>query len=298
MFHAKINTFVSVIVPTFNRAEVLEKTIGFLLEQTYSDYEIIIIDQSSCPDIKKIEKKSGIIKYIHIKEKGVPNARNVGIKESKGDIILFLDDDIIPDNDLIFNHVQGYCDKKAGCIAGRVIEEPDVLTNTSIAGCKVALSGRVLRNFNAALSQYTYAALGANMSFLKEAIDKTGFFDAGFIGSSQLEETDYCYRLRKSGYEILYEPEALVKHLLIQTGGCRLNEPFQEIYYRFYNTVLFYAKNKNKWLLPYVFLVHILIAIRKVLIPSRNIWQFIKAVKGLFDGYAGYLKGNKNKTYF
>ena len=112
MFHAKINGYVSVIVPTFNRAYILEKTINFLLEQTYPDYEIIIIDQSEYPETKKYEKKSDIIKYIHIKERSVTNARNVGIKKSKGDIILFLDDDIIPDNDLILHHVQGYRDEK------------------------------------------------------------------------------------------------------------------------------------------------------------------------------------------
>ena len=298
MFHAKINPFVSVVVPTFNRAGILEKTISFLLEQTYPDYEIIIIDQSSCPDTKKFEKKSDIIKYIHIKEKGLPNARNVGIKKSKGDIILFLDDDIIPDNDLIFHHVHGYRNEKAGCVAGRVIEEPDVLTNTNITGSKVTLSGRFLRNFRSTSRQYIYAALGANMSFLKEAIDKTGFFDTRFIGSSVLEESDYCYRLRKSGYIILYEPEALVKHLRMQTGGCRLGEPYQEIYYRLHNTVLFYAKNMNKLLLPFVFFVHILIAIRKVLIPGRNFWQFTKAVKGLFDGYSSYRTGNRNEIQF
>ena len=298
MVHAKINLFVSVVVPTFNRADILEKTISFLLKQTYLDYEIIIIDQSSCPDTKKFEKNSDIIKYTHIKEKGVSNARNVGIKKSKGDIILFLDDDIIPDNDLILHHVQGYRDKKVGCVAGRAIEEPDVLTNTNITGCTVALSGRVLRNFRSVSRRYIHAALGANMSFLKEAIDKTGLFDTRFIGSSQFEEADYCYRLRKSGYSILYEPEALVNHLRIQTGGCRLDEPFQEIYCRLRNTVLFYAKNMNRLLLPFVFFVHILIAIRQVLIPGRNFWQFIKAAKGLFDGYSSYRTGNRNEIQF
>lgn len=291
MLHDEINLFVSVVIPTFDRAAVLEKTIGFILKQSYKYFEIIIIDQSSSPDTKILKKKSDIIKYIHIKEKGLPNARNVGIKKSKGDIILFLDDDVISDNDLIFHHVHGYKDEKVGCVAGRVIEEPNVLTNTNITGCKVTLSGRVLRNFRSNSRQYVYAALGANMSFSKEAIDKTGFFDTRFIGTSQLEETDYCYRLRKSGYNILYEPKALVKHLRLQIGGCRIDKPFIKIYYRLHNTVLFYAKNMNKLLLPLVFLTHSIIAIKKVLISSRNFWQFTKALKGLFDGYSSYRKG-------
>jgi GT2 family glycosyltransferase len=287
----KINPFVSVIIPTFNRAAILEKTISFLLEQTYPDFEIIIIDQSSDSAEIQFEKMSGKINYFHIKEKGLPNARNIGIKKSKGHIILFIDDDIIPDNGLIFYHVQGYSDKNVGCVSGRVIEEPDLLTNTKKPGCRITLSGRSLRNYGDSSRKYIHAALGANMSFLKEAVDKTGFFDKRYIGSSQLEETDYCYRIRKSGYIILYEPKALLRHLLIKTGGCRLDEQFMETYYRMHNTVLFYSKNMNRAFLPLVFFVHILVAIKKVLIPEKNFRHFIKTVKGLFDGYQSYRSG-------
>ena len=284
--------FVSVVIPTIGRAAVLEQTVDYLLQQSYQNYEIIIIDQSERSETGKYENKSGIIKYVHIKERSVTNARNVGIKKSKGDIILFLDDDIIPDNDLIFHHVKGHKDKNIGCVAGSVIEDPDIITNSNIAGCTITISGRGLMNFKSKNRQYIYAATGGNMSLSKEAIKKTGFFDLRFRGSHQLEETDYCYRLRKKGYSILYEPEALVEHLRIKTGGNRLSEPYQLIYYRLHNTVLFYAKNMNRLFLPLVFAAHVFVAIKKVLIPEKNLRNFIKTVRGLFDGYRSYRRGS------
>jgi len=93
---------VSVIIPTYNRPKVLLKSIETVINQTYpGEIEIIIIDDSKKSQKKEIESKfkSKIsrkrnIKYIHhAKKKGSPYARNIGIKESTGEYIAFLDDD-------------------------------------------------------------------------------------------------------------------------------------------------------------------------------------------------------------
>ena len=298
MLNIKNNPFVSVVIPTIGRDEVLEKTIDFLLSQSYRPYEIIIVDQSNFSNAQKYNSKSGIIKYIHNQIRSLTNARNIGIKESKGDIILFLDDDIIPDNDLICYHVRGYKNSNVGCVAGRAIEKPDVLTNSKIAGCSINIFGRVLVNFTSGVRKKTYTAFGANMSFSKDAIEKTGFFDLRFSGSSQFEEADYCYRVRKKGYDILYEPDAIVKHLRAPTGGCRLDESHKIYYYRFHNMVLFYLKNMNKLFLPFAFTAHIFLAIKKVWIPSRNFSYFIETLKGLLDGYKSYRKDTQARPGF
>jgi GT2 family glycosyltransferase len=296
----KNTKLISVIIPTLNRPDNVTDTVHSLLKQSYKNYEIIILDQSDVPlgstARNTFYKKK--IKYFHIKEKGLPNARNIGIIKSRGDIILFLDDDIVPDNDLLLYHYRGFKRKDIGCISGRVIEQ-DSLKKSSVVGSKVALSGRVLRNFDVPLRQPTLAALGANMSFLREAVEKTGFFDVKFIGNAQLEETDYCYRLRKAGYRIIFEPKACLTHLRLTHGGCRNREPFQEIFDRFHNTVLFYCKNMRKILLPYVFLVHGLIGVKKVLFPSRDIRKFFWVLKALVEGLKSYMQspsGNECST--
>lgn len=87
---------VSVILPTYNRAHLLERAIQSVLDQTYPDFEIIVVDDASIDNTVNIIK--GIIneriRYIrHEKNKGAAAARNTGIKLAKGKYIAFQDSD-------------------------------------------------------------------------------------------------------------------------------------------------------------------------------------------------------------
>ena len=92
---------VSVIIPTYNREKYISETIKSVLNQTYTNWELIIVDDGStdntCKIIKKFDKK---IKYIYQKNAGVQAARNKGFSASRGEYILFLDSDdvLLPHN--------------------------------------------------------------------------------------------------------------------------------------------------------------------------------------------------------
>ena len=92
--------FVSVIMPTFNRKEVISKSIDSVLNQFFKNYELIIVDDGSedrTEDyiIEKYSKflKSGKIKYFKLNHQGVSAARNLGLAQSSGNIIAYLDSD-------------------------------------------------------------------------------------------------------------------------------------------------------------------------------------------------------------
>jgi hypothetical protein len=94
------NYNVSVIMPTYNRKNVIENAINSVLNQTYNDYELIIIDDGSTDNTEDLIKqkyanylKYGKIKYFCQKNGGVSNARNNGLKEAEGNIITYLDSD-------------------------------------------------------------------------------------------------------------------------------------------------------------------------------------------------------------
>jgi len=85
---------ISVIIPTYNRAHYICETINSVLEQTYKDYEIIVIDDGSTDNTKKVLKGyDGKIRYLYQNNKGTPAARNFGINNSTGEFIGLLDDD-------------------------------------------------------------------------------------------------------------------------------------------------------------------------------------------------------------
>jgi len=87
---------VSIILPTFNRAHTLRRAIDSVYKQTYSDWELIIIDNNSTDGTEAIVEGylGGRIKYFKINNEGIiAKSRNLGIKQSKGELIAFLDSD-------------------------------------------------------------------------------------------------------------------------------------------------------------------------------------------------------------
>ena len=87
---------VSVIIPTYNRAEFVGRAIKSVLNQTYRNFELLVVDDGSSDNTKEVVKdfKSSRLKYIrHEENEGVSSARNSGIKKSTGKYLAFLDSD-------------------------------------------------------------------------------------------------------------------------------------------------------------------------------------------------------------
>lgn len=88
--------FFSVIIPVFNRALAIQNAIESLLKQSFSDFEVIVVDDGSTDALHDVilrYKDNLQVKYIYQENKGVSSARNYGADFSKGDYLVFLDSD-------------------------------------------------------------------------------------------------------------------------------------------------------------------------------------------------------------
>jgi GT2 family glycosyltransferase len=96
--NTKKSPFVSVIVPTYKRQELLQRTLKSLIEQTYRDFEVIVVNDAG-PDVQAVVNSfepTLEIKYLcHSLNRGLAAARNTGLKAAKGKYITYLDDDDI-----------------------------------------------------------------------------------------------------------------------------------------------------------------------------------------------------------
>jgi glycosyltransferase involved in cell wall biosynthesis/radical SAM superfamily enzyme YgiQ (UPF0313 family) len=103
----------SVVLTTYNRPNLLEKTLAGFISQTApkEDFEVIVIDDGSQPPVKDVADKfrSSInIRYIYQQNSGLAAARNKGIKAAKGRLVLFSDDDDVPSPELIAEHLRSH----------------------------------------------------------------------------------------------------------------------------------------------------------------------------------------------
>ena len=90
------NPTLTTIIPTYNRAALVKRAIQSVLNQTFQDFEIIVVDDSSVDNTEEVVKgfRDDRIRYIrHPNNKGLPAGRNTGIKVASGEYIAFLDDD-------------------------------------------------------------------------------------------------------------------------------------------------------------------------------------------------------------
>jgi len=286
----------SIIIPTYNRGKLLCNTLTNLIGQLPTDGEIVVVDQSDevYSELMEIAKNhSTQIHYYKIFVKGLPHARNYGLKRAIGEIIIFCDDDIIPSQNFIKNHLQNYKEKEVGGVGGRIIlngnQSHDNPNLNKVIGKIRWWDAYLIDNFDATEMAYIDHVQGCNMSFRKEALIKAGGFDERFGGSAHLEETDLCLRIRKAGYKLVFDPKAELVHLKDAKGGCRAENYKQWFYWYGHNNMLFFLKNFNQYLFP-IFItssfIRLLLSAGKRYNPMIVIW----GTKGYMTGLANYYK--------
>ena len=85
---------VSIVIPTFNRSDTISRAIKSVLNQTYQEIEVIVVDDGSTDrTAEKLQEFAGRINVIYQRNKGPSSARNVGVNASSGEIVSFLDSD-------------------------------------------------------------------------------------------------------------------------------------------------------------------------------------------------------------
>lgn len=266
----------------------------FIKDESIS-FEIVVVDQSdkTCPRLIDLTNKyRDKIKYFNIKKKGLPHARNYGISKAVGDLVIFCDDDVIPKESFVFNHVKNYRKKDVGCVGGRVVTrdgDSDVNKRSLKTGSFREFDGRLTDNFDGKIRQDIDHVQGCNMSFRKDLVLKSGAFDERFGGSAHLEETDLCMRIKNMGYKIMFDPSAGLIHLKDPKGGCRAEDYRQWFYWFGHNYMLFFLKNcKSVFLFPFI-LVRV-----GWLIPSAfkrlNLMIIIWGLQGYLAGAMTFFK--------
>lgn len=217
---------ISVVIPTLHRTEFLLNTLKDLVKQVCDfPFEIVIVDQSNKVDVEvqNFCKEYSFLNYYHITFfKGLPEARNFGWQKAKYEYILFLDDDILCDENLLQEHFSILKDKLVGVVAGGIVE-----IYKQNQECKVGdfnfWTATPLRGFHKLGTFEVFHGGGGNFATKKEVLKEVNGIDENLTkGAALYEETDFCLRVRQAGYKVMFHSNAMVNHLAAETGGCRV----------------------------------------------------------------------------
>jgi len=214
-YHA-VNTNLSVVIPTFNRKNELDRVLTALGKQTFpsTKYEIIIIDDGSedgtAELIENYQENSIIPLYYYFqKNKGPAAARNLGIKKAKFHLILFINDDTIPADDLIEQHIDWHQKWTAENVA--VLGKATWANGISVP---VYAEHYLIPQFEKLEGNQEVRPVDfitCNISVKKAFLLNNGLFDEDFPYAAH-EDRELGIRLGEKGLCIKYNPQALVYH--------------------------------------------------------------------------------------
>ena len=221
----------SVVIPTYNRSNTLQKALSAYLDQTaiQSITEILVVDDGSTDStgalVELMSKKSIVpVRYIRQENKGPAAARNVGIREAAGELVLFTDDDIIPECTLVAEHLDWHnkFPELSSAVLGFVTWAQEVNPTPFMKWYGSAGPLFSYANF-AGRTELEYTDLyTCNVSLKVEFLRKNGTFDEAFK-SAAYEDTELAYRLAKAGLRVFYNPQAIGYHhqFFLFSDACR-----------------------------------------------------------------------------
>jgi cellulose synthase/poly-beta-1,6-N-acetylglucosamine synthase-like glycosyltransferase len=202
--------FVSIIIPGKNEGKHLFKLTTSLAEQSYKNFELIIVDDGSNDDTPVIGRNLQKLGLIHTflrneMRGGKASAANLALRYSKGKIIVHLDADCSFDYDAIENIlVPFYLDKKIGAVGGNVkVRNYKDSLSTKLQAIEYLKTVSVGRIITSTLGIYKIIS-GAFGAFRRDALDKVGGWD---IGPGL--DGDITVKIRKSGYKTVFSPKAI-----------------------------------------------------------------------------------------
>lgn len=277
---------ISLIIPTYNRRDILIKTLTALNDQTYdlNKVEVLVIDDCSpvSPEdaVSDLKTKYRLRFFREEKNIGQGRIRNIGIKLALGKYVFFIGDDTIPKENLIEEHMTLHEKFEGIAVLGQVLWSPELRNDFMNFIEKIQFHYHTIKDrSNVKLHFYT-----SNISLEKEWFSDTQYSDK--FRNYGLEDIELGYRLEKKGLRVVYNSKAIVYHFHPYS--------FEQFCLRMKNVgrsaVIFAALHpelKSKYILPF----RNLLMVGSFVLSNR----FLKHINKKFYWYSSfvfnYLKG-------
>ena len=217
--------YISVIIPTYNRANILSITVNSFINQDYPKhkFEIIVADNNSTDHTKKIiEELQAVsavkIKYLFEGKQGVHFARNSAAKIASFDLLYFTDDDMVADQNLLKEIIEPFLkDEKVGSATGKVLPKWEITPPVWILKlCQNTLLSLNDMGDGLRIEDYDLGVFSCHQAMRREAFFKSGGFNpentaGNWIGDG---ETGLNIKIKELGYKFAYNGKSIIYHII------------------------------------------------------------------------------------
>lgn len=282
----KIN--LSIVIPTYKRKKFVMNLLNSLKNKVSTSTEVIIVEkgQNNSKQYFLIAKKNNLTLRYFNKNVHTSEAKNIGIIQSKGNYVVFFDDDVIIKASPEL-YLKKFKAENIAAINGRVptIGHKDEPNNKEVG--RVTFWGEFTDGYTSKIPQEIETVIGCNVCWRKSALQEINGFDENFSWFALREEADLSFRARKAGYKILFDPEVEVLHVRAESGGTRKTEGRIQWYFDFFsNETYFFLKHWPFWSVPLIILTRYEWAFRCMFGFGREV-----SLRSLATPFAGVLNG-------
>jgi len=205
----------SVLVCTRNRSQKLTRAVESILANDLDDFELVIVDQSTDDATMDVVARhaDARIRYIRSDTIGLARSRNIAIRASRSETLVFTDDDCICDKRWLSAVLTEFeADRSLAGVFGRVLPYGEGNGGTTCPSVIASMERRVVDR--PAIPHLTLGH-GNNMSFRKSAFRRVGLFIESLGAGTAMkagEDTEFIYRALRARLRFLYSPDPLVYH--------------------------------------------------------------------------------------
>lgn len=272
---------VSILLPTYNRGKIIKEAIDAVINQDYPDWELIILDDCSTDNTQEIGKhyveNYDNIRYhrnsVNIMQ---PGNRNIGLSLAKGELIFFIEDDLVVNKQCLALLVETYdrlkLQNKVGGVMPRLVsilqDQLKYEGNDPIIFSR--FTGEMYINYWVVCNEVkeTITTHACTLYPKKILIEVGGYPEHVYIGNCYREESDLNFRVLHQGYHFYYQPEAWAFHNVQKFGGCHDFSFLKHEYYKIRNHIVFLIrifKIKALYMIP-LFLIDRIIKTQRFVI--------------------------------
>lgn len=207
----------SVCIVTYERPDFLRRCLESLGSHVGDDVEVIIVDASTQPTASMVAEVRPSATYVHAPQLAgwMTRSRNEALKHVHGDLISFLDDDVVVSDTWQSGLLAAFADPSVVAVSGRTrnLQPGEEVYDLPVG--RLLSDGSLTEGF-ASLTEGIVEVdhgIGANMSFRRSILATLGGFRDDYPGTAMREDTDIFLRIRRLGGKVVFSPEAVVDHL-------------------------------------------------------------------------------------